>query len=133
MQFFQKILKLPILPKVSTMSKRHTAFTLAEILITLGVIGVVAALTIPTLISNYQKAQYITALKKAYSQFNQVLSQIALDNGCSGDLACTGLFQAAAWGFDTSQPVGEELIKYFKVAQNCGLDTNQACFPNNTN
>ena len=43
------------------------AFTLAEVLITLGIIGVVAALTIPTLISKYQEKQTIVKLKKVYS------------------------------------------------------------------
>ncbi len=45
----------------------HKGFTLAEVLITLGIIGVVAAMTIPTLIANTHKRQYTTALKKAIS------------------------------------------------------------------
>ena len=40
-------------------------FTLAEVLITLGIIGVVAALTIPQVVQNYQKQATATALKKA--------------------------------------------------------------------
>ena len=40
------------------------AFTLAEVLITLGIIGIVAAMTIPTLITNYQKNITITRLKE---------------------------------------------------------------------
>ena len=44
---------------------RKNAFTLAEVLITLGIIGVVAAMTIPTLISNTNGAQFKTAYKKA--------------------------------------------------------------------
>lgn len=43
------------------------AFTLAEVLITLGIIGVVAALTIPNLISHYQKEKTVTQLKKNFS------------------------------------------------------------------
>ncbi len=43
---------------------RRAAFTLAEVLITLGIIGVVAALTIPTLIANYKKKQAISKLQK---------------------------------------------------------------------
>ncbi len=43
------------------------AFTLAEVLITLAIIGVVAALTIPTVVRNYQKQETVTRLKKAYS------------------------------------------------------------------
>ena len=42
-------------------------FTLAEVLVTLGVIGVVAAMTMPILIQNHQKQVTITKLKKAYS------------------------------------------------------------------
>ena len=41
------------------------AFTLAEVLITLGIIGVVAAMTMPTLLNSTQGAQYRTAYKKA--------------------------------------------------------------------
>lgn len=46
-------------------------FTLAEVLITLGVIGVVAALTIPSLSANYQKRVLTTQLQKAYSEISQ--------------------------------------------------------------
>src|SRR5574344_1279612 len=48
-------------------TKKSLAFTLAEVLIVLGIIGIVAALTIPTLMANVQKQQYVTALKKFYS------------------------------------------------------------------
>ena len=58
---------------------KKAAFTLAEVLITLGIIGVVAALTIPSLIQKYQDKQFKTAYKKAYSDFSQVVSR-ALDN-----------------------------------------------------
>lgn len=57
------------------------AFTLAEVLITLGIIGVVAAMTIPTLISNTNGAQFKTAYKKALSTMNQaVLMNVALED-----------------------------------------------------
>lgn len=49
-------------------------FTLAEVLITLGIIGVVAALTIPTLIQNHKKTVIETRLKKAYSVINQAVN-----------------------------------------------------------
>ena len=57
------------------------AFTLAEVLITLGIIGVVAALTMPALIANYQKKQTIAQLKKAYSILNQAYERSVLENG----------------------------------------------------
>lgn len=51
---------------------RKRGFTLAEVLITLGIIGVVAAITIPALISNYQISVNKTKLKKVVSILNQV-------------------------------------------------------------
>ena len=56
---------------ISLSFKKKFAFTLAEVLITLGIIGIVAAMTIPTLISNYQKKQTVTKLQKAISILNQ--------------------------------------------------------------
>lgn len=47
------------------------AFTMAEVLITLGIIGIVAAITIPQLIKNYQAKVYETAFKKAYSNISK--------------------------------------------------------------
>ncbi len=52
---------------------RKKAFTLAEVLITLGIIGIVAAMTMPSLIAKYQKQQTLTQLKKAYSEINQAI------------------------------------------------------------
>ena len=60
--------------------KSKFGFTLAEVLITLGIIGVVAALTIPTLISKYQKKQVETKLKQTYSVLSQALT-MASANG----------------------------------------------------
>lgn len=50
-----------------------TGFTLAEVLITLGIIGVVTALTIPSLMTAYNKHITETRLKKFYSLFNQAI------------------------------------------------------------
>ncbi len=57
------------------------AFTLAEVLITLAIIGVVAALTVPTVINNYQKTQTVTRLKKSYSMLKQTNNLIISENG----------------------------------------------------
>lgn len=56
------------------------AFTLAEVLITLGIIGVVAALTLPALIENYQKKVAAVRLEKFYTIMSQaVISWVAED------------------------------------------------------
>jgi len=53
--------------------KTKNGFTLSEVLITLVIIGIVAALTIPSAISKYQKQQTISQLKKTFSDFSQAL------------------------------------------------------------
>ena len=65
-------------------SSHSKGFTLAEILITLTVIGVVAALTIPTLLQNTNQAELKAAWKKAYGDISQASLLIMNDNG--GDL-----------------------------------------------
>ena len=56
-------------------------FTLAEVLITLGIIGVVAAMTMPSLVANYEKKRTATAVKKAYSELSQALKLAEVDYG----------------------------------------------------
>ena len=53
---------------------KKTGFTLAEVLITLVIIGVIAAMTVPTLMNNTQGQEYKSALKKAISATNQALT-----------------------------------------------------------
>ncbi len=57
------------------------AFTLAEVLITLAIIGVVAALTIPTVVRNYQKQQTVTRLKKTYSALANTTNLAIAEHG----------------------------------------------------
>ena len=66
--------------------RRKAAFTLAEVLITLGVIGIVAAMTMPVLTANYQKTVLKNQFKKAYSTYQQALLKTSFDNG--GDISC---------------------------------------------
>lgn len=63
--------------------QKTLGFTLAEVLITLGIIGIVAAMTIPTLMNNTQNNEFKSAWKKEYSQLAIATSLIAQDNGGS--------------------------------------------------
>ena len=56
-------------------------FTLAEVLITLGIIGVVAALTIPSLIQTHKRVEVAAKLKQIYSLMNQAILISEKDNG----------------------------------------------------
>ena len=63
--------------------KKRAAFTLAEVLITLGIIGLVAALTIPTLINKYQMKSYEVAFKKQYSVLQNAINYSVFESGIS--------------------------------------------------
>ena len=88
---------------------KKSGFTLAEVLITLAVIGVVAALTIPTLINKYNQNVAETRLKMFYSMINQAIQLSEIDNG-----------DKKTWGFEFCTPeYSKECIvlpfeKYFK-------------------
>ncbi len=99
------------------------AFTLAEVLITLAIIGVVAALTIPTVVRNYQKQQTVVQLKKVYSALSNTTNLAIAEEG-----------PVAGWqlGADSSGQAAIDfankyLIPYLKVAKNCGTKTTDDC------
>ena len=92
--------------------KRKIAFTLAEILITLGIIGVVASLTLPSVIQNYKKQVTVSQLKKAYSTLGQVAQKAFADNGSVGFEAGTKLK-----GDDVKAFFDTYWLPYFKGAE----------------
>lgn len=104
--------------------KKREAFTLAEVLITLGIIGVVAALTIPTLVNNYRKKQFETGLKKEYSVLLQALDMYKQDN------------ETPLKKEDTDQSSGEfknKIQPYLKILVDCGntqASSKAKCVPN---
>ena len=61
------------------MMKFNNGFTLAEVLVTLGIIGVVSAMTVPTLMQNYQRQSYVTQLHKVYNEVSQAMVQYQND------------------------------------------------------
>ena len=76
----------------SHFSLKSAAFTLAEVLITLGIIGVVAAMTLPSLIANYKEKQTIIALKKFYTTLGQAVARSQVDN--EGDYSAENIISA---------------------------------------
>lgn len=93
------------------------AFTLAEVLITLGIIGIVAAMTTPALIGKYQKQAMLTKLQKAYSILNTAMRLAEAEHGD---------YEYWDSGFERANEYYEKYYKpYFKVVKEC--NTYQAC------
>ncbi len=65
--------------------EKRCAFTLAEVLITLGIIGVVAAMTLPALIQNHRKHVVEVRLKKFYTEINQAVKMAEVQYGDKKD------------------------------------------------
>ena len=100
-------------------------FTLAEVLITLGIIGVVAAMTLPTLIQKQQEKIAVNQLKKAYSVFSQAFLRAVAENG-----------PAESWDIGTQDSIegAKKLYNMFKPyllkVEDCGVS--QGCFYSST-
>jgi len=76
-------------------------FTLAEVLITLGIIGVVAALTIPTLIEKHQKHVTINGLKKTYSELSNIIRMSESYNG-----------EMSQWDFPQKEGKSDDAVEF---------------------
>ena len=98
-------------------------FTLAEVLITLGVIGVVAAMTMPTVIKNYQKQVTVNKLKKAYTSLSNAVQMSKTVNGevKDWDIKFDGKLQS------TSDFADKYLIPYMKVVKACKTNKTGDC------
>ena len=97
--------------------KTKAAFTLAEVLITLAIIGIVAALTIPTVIKNYQLRQTEAKLKKTFAALNSAINMAVKDHGNA-----TG-WSAVAQDDDRGSRdwANKYLYPYLKIKKNCGI------------
>ena len=93
---------------------KKVAFTLAEVLITLAIIGIVAALTIPTLIQNYQERAWGTASQV----FQRKLGEALRVMNVQGTLA----------GYTTTEAFVNELSKHIKITRICENDDITTCF-----
>lgn len=99
----------------------NKAFTLSEVLLTLSVIGIVSALTIPSLINNISQNQYSVALKKHFLAITSTIDLMKAEN--RGNLAV--FFPTTA---DSGTTAGNEFVKKFNIIKYCGTAT--GCFAN---
>ncbi len=97
--------------------KEYNAFTLAEVLITLGIIGIVAAMTLPTLVAKYKDKELASSAKKAVSVIQQAAQLAQNYYGTPGDNS--SLFDITK----ESEEVTQNFSKYFNGAKYCAPDT----------
>ena len=99
--------------------KKDVAFTLAEVLITLGVIGVVAALTMPTLLKNIAERSNSEAQANLAQKITKSMDLMRADGGLERTYNSTDEFV-------------DEFSKYIKISTRCDADHIADCWPTKT-
>ncbi len=98
-------------------------FTLAEVLITLGIIGVVAALTLPSLLAYYQDKVVVTKVKKAYSIFSQAyVKAIEANGGLQKEEWDCSAFQDTSDGSKAARCYISYMLPYIKTINVCRVN-----------
>ena len=99
-------------------NNKNLAFTLSEILITLGVIGVVAAMTLPSVINKYKEQETVNKVKKFYSVMSQAYMLSIKDNGYPNEWNVgNGKTET------TANQVATYLKPYLKIIRDCGTSS----------
>ena len=111
------------------MSKNKLGFTMAEVLITLGVIGVVAAMTIPNVIKHYQQQETVAKLKKVYNIFSNALQMSRLEHGDVETWEIGSLDNLQS----SSDFADEYIIPYIKILKACKTNQTNECSYSATN
>lgn len=106
------------------MLRKKFGFTLAEVLITLGIIGIVAAMTIPNLMQKNQEKQTVAKLRAAQSILAQAIKAAEYENGT-----------VDGWELKNDSASAIKIANYLKptlkIAIDCGInDNNGHCVPN---
>ena len=104
------------------MKELQQAFTLAEVLITLGIIGIVAAMTIPNLMTKYYEKRTVNQLKEIQSIIAQ---SVRMSEEEFGDASS---WTNEYWTKKGDEEIAEKLKYSLKIATDCGTsDPKNAC------
>ena len=98
------------------------AFTLAETLVVMGIIGVVAALTIPNLNQSTGDREKVAKLKKIHSNLEDAFGRATAVYGPIDEW-----YSNLPAGMDTITRTGDRLTEFMKVSKNCGREKNKGC------
>lgn len=108
--------------------KCFAAFTLAETLIVMGIIGVVAALTIPNLNSSTADKEKVAKVKKVYSNFVDAYGRMEAVYGPFIDTINNQDLDTKP--AELAQTLGDRLTEFMKTSKNCERKSNNGCFTN---
>ena len=97
-------------------------FTLAEVLITLVIIGIIAAITIPSLMNKTNEQDTVVAVKKAYSVLGQAYQRVVAENG---EIIPSAL---GSNNTEVTKTLGEMFAKQLNTQKICGMSTDGDCF-----
>ena len=107
-----------ITPALQHSQAESRAFTLAEVLITLGIIGVVAALTLPALLTNVQakiRAEQVRTAKYKFTKATEKMNSLGLIGP-----------------YDSTDAFVDELQKHLKISKRCDVNNLRGCWPYET-
>ena len=103
--------------------KKYFAFTLAETLIVMGVIGIVSALTLPNLNASTGEKEKIAKVKKIYQNLDDALGRAQAVYGPYDEWTKNDTDIASQ-----ATRVGDRITEFMKVSKNCGITANLGCF-----
>lgn len=101
--------------------KKFLAFTLSEVLVTVGIIGVIAALTVPNLVKNYQKQAQTVQLRKTINELEDALDLLITEEGK------TSLAQTS---FVDEGGIANFFNNHLRVIKTCSSTNTSSCFAN---
>lgn len=108
------------------MNKKYLlGFTVAEVMIAMAIVGVIAAITVPTIMANYQRQTLTTQFQKNYVDLEQNLTFLQAENYAKTNMYSSILNKKD--GKDIADTSGKFLKEYYQVQKDCET-TAQPCF-----
>lgn len=113
---------------IFTIKSQKCGFTLSEALITIAVIGVIAALTLPAVITNFQQNAMLASLKKSYVQLQHNLTYLKSERFTKATLTKSILSLANPKSNTLDTSVGQFFTEYYNISVDCGTNPSNGCF-----
>ena len=114
-------------PRKPNNSKDFAAFTLAEVLITLSILGVIAVLVIPNIIKKYQDIIDVARVRQAYSILSSAIEMAVAENGPIENWNWPD--KTTCWKDENAKFLAQQLKPYFNIKHDCSSYSNTTnCF-----